>query len=259
MERDSIIMATMEKDSSLSEYLESMSEIESNLDSITRSQMTVAREAGGKTELSQNIRDRINYNIEIIGELLQRNNEIISSLNEKLSGNDRVIAALRKRITELTLENSRKDQEIIALKEETDNLRVTIETINRSLDSLYVETKQRDVIIGQKTSELNTAYWVMGTYKELNGKQILKREGGFLGLGKGKVVDNNVNTDAFSKIDITGFKQISVNAKSAVLVTSHPADSYRISKDVKGFVKSIEITDPARFWRSSKYLVIVTG
>lgn len=258
-ERDSVMILSATKDSSISSYIESMNEIESNLDSIARTQLTIATQTSSGTELSQDAKDRINYNIDVIGELLKRNSQIIEDLNKRLSGSDMTIASLRKKISKLTEENALKDQEIVALKDEAGVMRTTISGLSRSVDSLNVETQQRDIIISQKTEQLNTAYWVVGTYKDLNSRKVMKKQGGFLGIGKDKVLESDLNPDAFQKIDITKFSTIAVNAKTVKMVTNHPADSYKLNKDIKGDVKSIEITNPTRFWKSSKYLVIVTG
>ena len=209
--------------------------------------------------MNQEVKDRINFNIQVIGELLQRNTSIIESLNKELSGNDLTIASLRKKINQLTEENAKKDQEIGLLKAESSTLKTQIEGLARSVDSMYVETQQRDIIIKQKTDQLNTAYYVLGTYKELNSKKVMKKEGGFLGLGKDKVLESDLNPDAFTKLDITKLNAIPINAKTAKVITNHPVDSYKLNTDIKGNIKSLEITNTAKFWKSSKYLVIVTG
>lgn len=258
-ERDSVIMINATKDSSISSFIDSMNEIESNLDSITRTQVAIAKESSSGTEMNQEVKDRINFNIQVIGELLQRNTSIIESLNKKLSGNDLTIASLRKKINQLTEENAKKDQEIGLLKAESSTLKTQIEGLTRSVDSMYVETQQRDIIIKQKTDQLNTAYYVLGTYKELNSKKVMKKEGGFLGLGKDKVLESDLNPDAFTKLDITKLNAIPINAKTAKVITNHPVDSYKLNTDIKGNIKSLEITNTAKFWKSSKYLVIVTG
>lgn len=258
-ERDSVIMINATKDSSISSFIDSMNEIESNLDSITRTQVAIAKESSSGTEMNQEVKDRINFNIQVIGELLQRNTSIIESLNKKLSGNDLTIASLRKKINQLTEENAMKDQEIGLLKAESSTLKTQIEGLTRSVDSMYVETQQRDIIIKQKTDQLNTAFFVIGTYKELNSKKVMKKEGGFLGLGKDKVLESDLNPDAFTKLDITKLNAIPINAKTAKVITNHPADSYKLNTDIKGNVKSLEITNTTKFWKSSKYLVIVTG
>lgn len=60
-------------------------------------------------------------------------------------------------------------------------------------------------------------------------------------------------------IDITKVQSFDINNKNAKVVTNHPSDSYKMEKDAKGVILKLEITDPTRFWKASKYLVIVTG
>jgi hypothetical protein len=47
-----------------------------------------------------------------------------------------------------------------------------------------------------------------------------------------------------------------VNLKKVKLVTSHPSDSYTLEKNGDQ-VSNIQITNPEKFWRASKYLVVV--
>jgi hypothetical protein len=103
---------------------------------------------------------------------------------------------------------------------------------------------------------MNTAYYCVGTYKELRDNKVLNKEGGFLGLGKKKTLNADFNKDYFTQIDITKVKTIPVNGKNAKLVTNHPSASYKLEVDSKKRAKSLTITDEEEFWKSSKYLVI---
>jgi hypothetical protein len=58
------------------------------------------------------------------------------------------------------------------------------------------------------------------------------------------------------QIDITVTKSIPVNSKSAKLISEHPANSYQFIRDKDKKIVSIEITDPAQFWKISKYAVV---
>jgi len=44
--------------------------------------------------------------------------------------------------------------------------------------------------------------------------------------------------------------------KSARLISEHPANSYQLIRDKYKKIESIEITDPAQFWKISKYAVV---
>ncbi|MEZ4825231.1 MAG: hypothetical protein R3C61_02895 [Bacteroidia bacterium] len=62
---------------------------------------------------------------------------------------------------------------------------------------------------------------------------------------------------AFTAIDITKVSSIPFDSKKAELLTSHPSDSYVFNQENKK-ITSLEITNPEKFWKASKYLVVVT-
>ncbi len=67
---------------------------------------------------------------------------------------------------------------------------------------------------------------------------------------------SNFNQDYFTKIDIRVDKEIKLYSRSAKLLTSHPAESYKLEQDAnKQYVLRIE--NPSKFWSTSKYLVIL--
>ena len=60
----------------------------------------------------------------------------------------------------------------------------------------------------------------------------------------------------FKQIDITVTKSIPVNSKNAKLISEHPAGSYEFIRDKDKKIESLEIKDPAQFWKISKYAVV---
>jgi hypothetical protein len=50
---------------------------------------------------------------------------------------------------------------------------------------------------------------------------------------------------------------ISFQGKKAELVTIHPDDSYKFIETDDG-IEGLEILNPAEFWRSSRFLVVIT-
>ena len=85
-------------------------------------------------------------------------------------------------------------------------------------------------------------------------KHIITKDGGFIGIGKTAVLNEDFNASEFKKIDITKVTNIPVTGKKISLVTSHPSNSYKV--EGVETVEGITILDPAEFWKSSKYLVI---
>jgi len=137
-------------------------------------------------------------------------------------------------------------------------MNLAIEGLNLSIDSLNKINSSKENLITEQINQINTAYYVIGTYKELKEKNIISAEGGFLGIGKEKVLKPDFNTDSFTKIDITKVKEFVLNNKNIKVVTNHSSDSYELEKDDEVIIK-LKVTNTTGFWRASKYLVIITG
>ncbi len=259
MERDSIQLIGEAKDSSINTFLETLTQIEANLDSITQNQEAISEASGDNVEFNKDIRERINQNIVFINELLEKNKEMLNTLNEKLRKSNYQIGSLKKMIDKLNADIAAKDSELVVLNNNLAGLRLTVDSLNVSVAELKLQNQEKSVVISTKEDQLNTAYWAIGDYKQLKASNIIDKQGGFLGMGKEQVLKKNFNNDGFNQIDITKVKSFDINNKSVKIITNHPTDTYTLEKDAKGVILKLEITDPARFWKASKYLVIVTG
>ena len=115
------------------------------------------------------------------------------------------------------------------------------------MNDLTQKNEEKARTVAAQDKELNTAYYVFGTKRELREQRILKR---------GDVLkSNDFNKDYFQRIDLRVTKTIKLYSKSAKLMTSHPAGSYSLEKDAQGQY-TLRITNPHAFWSVSKYLVI---
>ena len=90
----------------------------------------------------------------------------------------------------------------------------------------------------------------------MKAKGLLTKEGGFIGLGKTESLTGNFPENSFVQIDITQTTTISFDAKSVKLITEHPTGSFEFMRDPDKRFKSLEIKDPAQFWKVSKYAVV---
>jgi len=206
------------------------------------------------------LQKRINESVEEINRLLEENREKIKALNARLrySGrqNSRLQVSMEELQQSLTEKIEKKEGEIIALKQNLDGLKLELSQLNTNLALIEKENKNKAKLIDQKTQQLNTAYFVAGTYRELEEEQILKKEGGFLGLGRTEALNSNASKDQFNEIDIRKALFFPVEGEKLELVTRHPADSYRIEKDKKNKTQLV-VQDPEKFWESSRYMVMM--
>jgi hypothetical protein len=103
---------------------------------------------------------------------------------------------------------------------------------------------------------MNSVYYAFGTSKELKEKNVITKEGGFIGMGKSTKLKDDFNKEYFTKVNASQTTSIDIRAKKAKIITSHPSSSYKLIGEKS--VEKIEITNTEDFWSNSKYLVIIT-
>jgi uncharacterized protein (DUF3084 family) len=164
------------------------------------------------------------------------------------------ISQLQAKIAELQIDINQEQGTIADLKSTLDKKNGEITQLNTTVAEQKTVISSKEQKIADQTAEINKAYIAVGSVKDLTTKGIVTKEGGFLGIGAKQVL--HFTDKLYSQVDLTLIKTIAVNAKSATLVTNHPAGSYKVVLDKDKKVTGIEITDPALFWKASKYVVV---
>ena len=247
-----------QKDSTINDFIESLNTIEENLE-IIKEKETIISVNSENPNKSQ--KQKIASDLTSINNLLEQNREKIADLDKKLKNSWYQNSKLRKLTDRLKTKLEVKETEIIALNEkvaklniEVENLHGKVTELNGTVLALNTENENKSKEISDKTEALNTAYYVCGTNKELQEKNVITKDGGFIGIGTTAVLKENFNENEFKKIDITQTTMIPVQGKKISLVTNHPKGSYKVEGTET--VEGITILDPAEFWKSSKYLVV---
>jgi len=243
------------KDSSITTFINQFNEIENNLAAIEKKQASISNNSK-TTELKGTQVERINANIREINDLMNENKAKLATLTKKLKGSNMKVAEFEKMVASLNQQIEEKDKQLADLNTKLATLNTTVDKLNTDVVSLTAESGERQRTIEDQTSKLHTAYYATGTFKELETKKVVNKEGGFLGLGREKKLKNDFDPSAFNTIDITKTSTIPLEAKDAVVLTNHPTDSYTIEHKGKE-VSNLQITDPEKFWKASKYLVVV--
>jgi TolA-binding protein len=181
---------------------------------------------------------------------------MVENLRSQLKASGKRNAELEKMIENLQKQVEVNEQEIASLKDQLEKMNIKVEILTSNIDSLTNENTNKENVISAKTEELNTAWYVYGTKKELAEYKVITKEGGFIGIGRMEKLMDGFNKDYFTKVDITKLSSIPLNCKKAHLVTSHPSSSFKFEGNDKKVEKLI-ITNAADFWSASKYLVIV--
>ena len=241
---DSLQRVIDQKDNELNDFVGVFNEIQEGFRLIEVAENNVSVIRDGE---NTNKADQIRESIRSIQQRMQHNRELIENLQKKLREGTLRSDELQKTITNFMKQLEEKNAELEQLRTELENKDIHIAELDQTVSDLKVETEQKAQVIDQQDKQLNTAYYVFGTKKELQEQNVLQ---------KGKVLQGNFNKNYFTKIDVRVDKEIKLYSKKAELLTSHPAGSYTLKLDAQQQYV-LRITDPQKFWGASKYLVVL--
>ena len=248
---DSLQRIIAQRDNEINDMMGTLNEIQEGFREINEAEnrVDVVKDGEGTNKTKQ-----IKENIRFISTTMKHNRELLAKLQQQLKASTIKGDQLKKTVENLMKQLDEKEQQLQQLRAELDakdihisELDETINNQNTNISNLKTESSQKTDVINSQDRQLNTAWFVFGTKKELKEQQILVN---------GKVLQSNFNKSYFTKIDIRQNKEIKLYSNSAKLLTMHPASSYTLAKDAtKKYV--LTITNPQIFWSTSKYLVIL--
>ncbi len=250
-QNDSLQRIIAQKDNEINDMLETFNQIEDGLREITEAEnrLNVVKDGEGA-----NKRKQIIENIQFITNTMKQNRELIAKLRQQMRESSVKGEQMRKAIDGLVQQLDEKDQQLRQLRAELDakdihiaELDQTIGNLNQSVSDLRSESSQKTETITAQDKQLNTAWFVYGTKKELKDQNIIDGS---------RVLESNFNKSYFTKIDIRVEKEIKLYSKSAKILTMHPSSSYVLDRDANKQY-TLRITNPQIFWSTSKYLVIL--
>ena len=263
MANESLIGIIEHRDSIINELVQTFNEIEEDMN-IVREKENLLSLSDDNPEFTNDMRERIVSEIRQMNALLEENKAKVIALNKRMEKSGLKIAALEDKIVLLQKSIHERDSSIQVLKMELLDRDYYVAELTIAIDSLDMEVTERDEtiqlkeeVISQNEAELDKAYLASGNFKELKEIGIVSKEGGFLGLGKSKVVPADLTDSYFDQISIALTDKIDVNAKKAELISPHPADSYQVVSN-DSIVEYIQITQPEKFWKKTRYAVVET-
>jgi len=250
--RDSLQSIIDQKDNEINDMMTTLNQIQEGFREIAlaENRVSIAKD-GERTDKAQQIRE----NIQIISNTMKSNRELIEKLRQQLRESSVKADGLKEALESMVKQLEDKDKQLVQLRSELDSkdihiaeLDETINNLNSSVEDLTAESKEKTNTINAQDKQLNTAWFVFGTKKELKEQHILD--------SGDRVLQSNFNNSYFTKIDIRVDKEIKLYSKSARLLTMHPSSSYTLQQDAnKQYI--LRITNPQLFWSTSKYLVIL--
>jgi predicted nuclease with TOPRIM domain len=220
----------------------------------------VINEAEGRVNIQSQIgegitdAERMKEDILFIREKMEANRKQIERLEKKLKASGIEASSLRKVIANLQKELDAKVASIAALQAELaeKNIRISeldkaVATLTGDVNTLQQLSDAQQEMIEKQEMQLNAAWYVYGTAKELKAQNILK---------SGDVMSStDFNKNYFTEIDIRVDRVFPLYAKHAKLMTVHPEGSYEFVKDADKQL-TLKVLDLDAFWSVSRYMVI---
>ncbi len=257
-ELDSLRSSYKVKDEQLNEITAAVSAIEDNMMAIRGRERTIRM-----LEHTQ-VPNRVVYIKQVLEEInnyLLQNRKIITKLEDKMSTGpksdqaNKVVSSLRTTVSQIEVESTNLKSQITALNSKIGELNSTLNQKDAELEKRNEELQTKQAQLDERTRQLNTCFYTSGSYHDLLEKGVLVKAGGVLGVGKTLRLADKLEKTDFKAINIRYTTILDLgNGVKAQLVTVHPSDSYRIEQEGNGNYQLV-VTDPARFWSLSRYMV----
>jgi hypothetical protein len=168
------------------------------------------------------------------------------------------VTTLERLVGELRRQLEEKEATIAALEERTQELTKTAEELRGTVKEKEAAVKEREAVIADREAQMSTAYVLIASQSVLRKAGLVEKKGSVLGLGGNWQRTGQFDETLFKQVDtrkVTTFDVAAAPGKARVL-SDHPKDSYTLTATGPK-ASTLTVTDGARFWKGSKYLVVM--
>lgn len=236
---------------------QTLEDIRGDLNAVLRDEGVLVEDSDAFSEEPHTTREDIRNRIADLGEVLKHNKYKIDQLAGQLKKSNHKNRELEKTLAETRAQLQEHERTIEELLVNLEDEQLRYVSIDQNLKRIIAQNDSMGQRITSLDEKVHTAYYTVGSYKDLKEKGVLTREGGILSIGAAKVLDDDFSGQTFEKIDIRKQTRIPVHAGKVELVTEHPSASYSFAREGDE-VAYLEINDPDEFWKASKYMVLQT-
>ncbi len=241
------------RDSLIGEMTLSFDDIEKNLALMDDREKLLGESAQG--DMSVDKRKKILRDVQLMNGLMKESRDRIAELTKRLDRSKIEAGGLRKKLKELDLQLAARDSSIMTMKDALLAKDFQIGQVNEQLSAIELEVAKHEAFIEQQTNQMNTAWYTVGTSKDLEERGVVVKSGGVIGIGKTRTLSGDATASQFQQVDVRQTHRVTLEGKKATLLTEHPKTSYSIVEEGEKLAY-LEIKDPEAFWRLSKYMVV---
>ena len=246
--------ATAEMQGTLDEVQKGLEDLRAKELKAIKSSITMAQE--GKATNAQ--REELKAEIEEIRKAVKANLAKLAALQKAKQASDEKVTTLERLVAELRRQLEEKETTIAALEEKSLALTKSNEELRGTVKEKEAEVKEKEAAIAERETEMATAYICIAPQTVLKKAGLVEKKGSVLGLGGNWRRTGQFDETLFRKVDTrkeTAFEVAAAPDKARVL-SDHPKDSYTLA-GTGPKASTLTVTDAARFWKGSKYLVVM--
>ena len=193
---DSLQKIIAEKDNEINDMMETFNQIEEGFREINEAEnrVSIVKDGEGADKKRQ-----LRENIRFIANTMKQNRALIEKLRQQMRESSVKGDQLHKTLDDLVKQLNEKDDELKKLRSELEakdihiaELDKTITDLNDNVSSLTTESSKKTETINAQDKQLNTAWFVFGTKRELKEQRIIDGR---------KVLEANFNKNYFTPLD----------------------------------------------------------
>lgn len=199
-----------------------------------------------KGELPLKEQRRIKEHIHLLGDKLNQSNNAIEQLIQRVETSEQASMRMRGTISILREQLSKQQERVGTIAEETVRKIKQFDQLDTALNRLRAEAKrmqsfnlEEQLRLKLIEDSLNTVYYALGTKGDFREMRLINSDD--------RVSVDHAELSYLTKSDKRELRELSMQSKTARLLSIHPKQSYRMRPDNKGYL-TLEILEPKTFW-----------
>jgi uncharacterized coiled-coil protein SlyX len=253
---DSLSSVLAEKESEINKNLDLLDNIDAALKAASPAEGVEVSDPEKVKAIDKEIYDKISTirkQLESDNVEIEKLNKDLAKAKESASYRKDLLNKVSSRLEDYEKENALLKQQIASETQDISNLTAELAAQGIQISQLQASLGEMNANIVELKAELNLAYYMVGTKKDLKRDSVIVKKG----VGGAITLNNKLDHSKFIKWNKSSDKTISLTGfKKVELVPQRPESSYQFKKE-NDLIVQINITDTDKFWEVSDYLVIV--
>ena len=252
---DSLMLVALQQGNEIYDLNTTLKSVTEQLDQIN-GQINVSN---GEDQDLLSQRERLMQKLQLVQQTIDEKQKSLDELQKKYSSQlgqnkelKKTIDRLQNEVAEYQVSIEGYRNQVAQMGKQITELSDNLEQTTHTLIDAQAKNEMQENVINAQDKMLNTGFYVVADKKSLKDLGLI--EGGV--FSKKRLTTQGFSNDAFTQVDIREFTTLTLDSKSARILSSHPADSYEMQVQADKTLKLI-IKDQTAFWSSSKFLVVM--